>query len=404
VRIALLSVSADIGGSETSLLELVRGLAAMPGYEPIVVLPREGPLEARARAAGATTRILPMPDALLAFGEWSMRRIGEIGQQGITLARAAAAASRHRADLAALLRELDPHVIHTNGLKMHVLGARAASSGVPIVWHLHEYLTPRRMSRILLRHHVGRVSAVVANSHSVAADLVRALGARAPISTVYNAVDLSEFAPEGSIAELDRLAGVPPPAPGVCRVGLLATFARWKGHDVFLRAVRAATAPIRAYVIGGPVYDTGGSQHTIEELRARAGELGIADRVAFTGFVDRPSTALRALDVVVHASTEPEPFGLAIAEGMACGRPVIVSRAGGAAELVSDGVDALATPPGDAEALAAALDRCAGDEALRTRLGAEARRTALRRFDPASFVGGFVNIYTRVAPVVATPA
>jgi glycosyltransferase involved in cell wall biosynthesis len=296
-----------------------------------------------------------------------------------------------------LLRELRPDVVHTNGLKMHVLGARAASPGMPVVWHVHEYLSPRRMSRVLLRHHVRRVSAVVANSHSVAADLTATLGASAPISTIYNAVDLAEFSPDGPAADLDRLANLPPAPPGVCRVGLLPTFARWKGHDVFLRAVREAASPLRAYVIGGPVYDTGGSQHTVDELRTRAAALGIADRVGFTGFVERPSHALRALDVVVHASTEPEPFGLVIAEGMACGKPVVVSRAGGAAELVSDGADALATPPGDAHALAAAIDRLAGDPALRARIGAGARRAAVLRFDPQTFVSAFVDVYTRVA-------
>jgi glycosyltransferase involved in cell wall biosynthesis len=423
VRIALLSVSADIGGSETSLLELVRGLAAVPGMEPIVVLPRQGPLESRVHAAGAASQILPMPDALLGFGEWSMRSVGELGRRGATIARALAATRTHARALADLLREMNPDVVHTNGLKMHVLAARAAAPGVPIVWHLHEYLSPRRMSRILLRHHVRRASAIVANSRSVAADLAATLGTgarlcqgsgevspkrfarrRTPIATIYNAVDLDTFAPDGPRADLDRLAGLPPAPPDTCRVGLLATFARWKGHDVFLRAVRDASVPIRAYVIGGPVYDTGGSQHTLEELRARADALGIADRVGFTGFADRPSDALRALDVVVHASTEPEPFGLVIAEGMACGKAVVISRAGGAAELVTDGVDAIATAPGDPAALAAALDRCAGDRALRARLGAAARRTAVARFDPAAFVRQFVDIYAKVASQAVTPA
>jgi glycosyltransferase involved in cell wall biosynthesis len=287
---------------------------------------------------------------------------------------------------------------------MHVLAARAAAPGVPLVWHLHEYLKPRPLSRLLLRHHVSRTAAVVANSHSVAADLAETLGASAPITTIYNAVDLAAFSPEGSAVDLDALAGLPPAPPGTCRVGLMATFARWKGHDVFLRAVQQASAPVRAYVIGAPVYDTAGSQLTIEELRARAVALGIADRVGFTGFVDRPAPALRALDVVVHASTEPEPFGLVIAEGMACGKPVVVSRAGGAAELVEAGVDALTTTPGDAAGLAQAIDRLAGDAGLRARLGEAARRTAIRRFDPAVFAGAFIDLYTRVARQAAVPA
>jgi glycosyltransferase involved in cell wall biosynthesis len=106
---------------------------------------------------------------------------------------------------------------------------------------------------------------------------------------------------------------------------------------------------------------------------------------------------MRALDVVVHASTEPEPFGLVIAEGLACGRAVVVSAAGGAAELVEDDVDALTVPPGDAAALARALTHCADNAALRARLGNAARRTALRRFDPDIFARQFLEVYERVS-------
>ena len=111
---------------------------------------------------------------------------------------------------------------------------------------------------------------------------------------------------------------------------------------------------------------------------------------------------MRALDVIVHASTEPEPFGLVIAEGLACGRAVIVSAAGGAAELVEHDVDALTFARGDGNALADAVDRCVADTALRARLGAAARRTAIRRFDPDLFAGDFLKLYERAASRAAT--
>ena len=93
---------------------------------------------------------------------------------------------------------------------------------------------------------------------------------------------------------------------------------------------------------------------------------------------------MRALDVVVHASTEPEPFGLVIAEAMACARAVVVSRAGGAAEIIEPGVDALAHAPGDAAELAECI-RLAGAERgpARAASATPARATAERAFDRA---------------------
>jgi len=128
-----------------------------------------------------------------------------------------------------------------------------------------------------------------------------------------------------------------------------------------------------------------------------AASLGVQDRVGFTGFLPQPAAAMRALDVIVHASTEPEPFGLVIAQGLACGKPVIVSAAGGAAELVEPDVDALTYTPGDDIALSQAIGRCADEAALRTRLGGAARQTALRRFNADDFTRAFVAVYERVA-------
>jgi len=187
------------------------------------------------------------------------------------------------------------------------------------------------------------------------------------------------------------------------RVGLVATFARWKGHRTFLEALSRLpeSLPVRGYIIGGPVYETAGSQVSLGELRAEATALGLSSRVGFTGFVADAAQAMRALDVVVHASTDPEPFGLVIAEGMACARAVVVSRAGGAAEITTPGVDALAYAPGDAAELAECLRSLVTDAALRARLGDAGRATAERVFDRRRLALDMTPLYEKLAGVSA---
>jgi glycosyltransferase involved in cell wall biosynthesis len=399
MRIAFLSVSPEMGGSEVCLLQLVRGVRRFePSWQVSVVVPREGPLARRARESGAHAHVLPLPPALARLGESQMRGRAAIARHGAALVAAVGSAAAYTRRLSTLLAGIGTDLVHSNGFKMHVLGSRAASSSTPLVWHLHEYVSGRRVSRTLLKRHVRHAAAIVANSESVAADLRQVFGTAAPISTIHNAVDLEEFSPDGPVADLDALAGLPPAPAGTVRVGLPATFGRWKGHEPFLRALQrlGPATPVRGYVIGAPLYDTAGSQHTLEELRALAGDLGIAGRVGFTGFLEQPAPALRALDVVVHASTQPEPFGLVIAEGMACGRAVIASAAGGAAELVRDDVDGLTHPPADVDRLSAAIGRCVDDAALRVRLGRQARATALERFDADRFARAFLDLYRRV--------
>jgi glycosyltransferase involved in cell wall biosynthesis len=183
---------------------------------------------------------------------------------------------------------------------------------------------------------------------------------------------------------LDRLAGLTAAGAGTIRVGLVATYARWKGQDLFLEAVKRLMAlgqakPVRFYVIGGPVYRTP-SQFSEEELRALAKCLGVANHVGFIPFQEDPAGIYRALDVVVHASTRPEPFGRTIVEAMSCGRAVVASPEGGAREVFRDGHDALGFLPRDPESLAAAIHRLVESDALRSELGVRGRETAVARF------------------------
>lgn len=398
MRIAFLSVSAEFGGSESALWQLVRGVARLaPSVERVVIVPREGTLSARVRDVGASVRVVSMPAALASFGEWSLRGARMVAKGSAALLAGVTVVAPYQRALQGVLDDVDPDVVHTNGFKMHVLGSRAAPRRAAVVWHLHEFVSNRPLSRRLLRHHARRPAAIVANSRSVAEDARHGLGGSAPVTHIHNAVDLSEFSPSGVKADLDALCGIAAAPPGTIRVGLVATFARWKGHESYLRALAGVRSPVRGYVIGGPMYDTAGSQHTLQELRNIAASLGLSDRVGFTGFVPRPAAAMRALDIVVHASTEPEPFGLVIAEALACGKALVVSAAGGAAELVVEGTDAVTAAPGDTAALACAIDRLAVDPAMRARLGTAGRATAERCFDPDVFTGAFLDIYDRVA-------
>jgi glycosyltransferase involved in cell wall biosynthesis len=252
----------------------------------------------------------------------------------------------------------------------------------------------------------GRCDGVIANSASVAADFKSTLKSRMPVHEVWNAVDLTEFSPEGPRLDLDVASGLPPAENNVIRIGLVGTLAKWKGHDIFLRALRMLPhdSRVRAYIVGDALYQTSASQWSLDQLKQQAAELGLANQVGFTGFVLHPAQAMRSLDVVVHASTQPEPFGLVIAEAMACRRALIASAAGGANEIIRDGVNALAHTPGDAKALAALIGRLTDDPELREQLGRAGRQTAEQCFDRARLGHQLGAIYQSVLAAHAAQA
>ena len=140
--------------------------------------------------------------------------------------------------------------------------------------------------------------------------------------------------------------------------------------------------PVRGYLVGGPIYRPTGSQVSLTALRSLAGELGLAGRVGFTGFVMEPADAMRALDVVVHASTQAEPFGLVIAEAMACARPVLTTTSTGAAEWVRPGETGWLVPPRSTADLAAALASAVEARPRLRQMGEMARAEVERRAGP----------------------
>jgi glycosyltransferase involved in cell wall biosynthesis len=390
VRIVYLNPCGKLGGAETSLRELLASVrAAAPNWELCLVLGEDGPLAGAARDCGVKTVIAPFPPALARLGDSQKNLLSVV----VSMVKAAPWIVRYKRSLARVLESKSPDVIHTNGLKMHLLGAWAGQR-TPLVWHIHDYVSTRPLMSRILRALQKHCTVAIVNSRSVGLDLGRLLPSL-KIVPIYNAIDLKRFSSAGPKLDLDAAAGLPSAPPATIRVGLVSTFARWKGHKTFLAALARCSPelPIRGYVVGGPIYQTDGSQWSLIELEREAERLGLKGRIGFTGFIDDTSEAMRSMDIVVHASTQPEPFGMVIIEAMACGTPVILSSAGGACELFEEGQNALSHSPGDAAVLAQQILRLAGDEGLRRRLGAAGRATAEQRYGGKRLAKELIALY-----------
>jgi glycosyltransferase involved in cell wall biosynthesis len=404
MRVLFLSPIGHIGGAERVLLTAIAGVKReCPATSIRVLALADGPLAAAARASSAEFEVIPLPPRLADLGD-SRLEGGRLALAFRILSQLPALDS-YRRHLRSAILQYDPDLVHSNGIKTHLLSRLTIPAYIPVVWHLHDFQSSRPAAGWLLRRSSGRVRAAIAVSNAAAAD-ARAHLRKTRVEVVPNAIDLTHFAPgPGDGGDLDRRAGMPPAQSGTVRVGLVATYAPWKGHLLVLDAAAHLTAespdrPIRWYIIGGPIYQTA-AQWSEVELRAAAAARGLEDRVGFVPFAEDPAPVYRSLDVVLHASTNPEPFGLTVAEAMACGRAVVVSKSGGAAELFTDGVDALGVEPGNVGELAAAVRRLIEDAELRRALGSQARRTAEARFDAKDYGPRLMALYRSLVTGVA---
>jgi glycosyltransferase involved in cell wall biosynthesis len=394
-----LSATGALGGAERSLLDLLESIRqARPGWELELLTLGEGDLNRAALRLGFATHTQTIPRAAGRIGDAGAggpagHRVSKLQLAG-GICWSAPQLGPYIWKLRRFIRAQTPDVIHSNGFKTHLLAAWTAPSKTALIWHVRDYVSSRPLMSHLMRVHARRCTVAIANSDSVAKDLNDVCRHKLEIRTVYNALDLRRFNPEGPKLDVDAASGLPDCPHDSLRVGLIATMARWKGHEVFLRAISMMSDKnLRAYIIGGPIYSTNGSEYSLAELRVLARALGVEQRVGFTGFVSDPAAAIRALDIVVHASTRSEPFGRVVAEAMACGKPVVVSRSGGVTEIIRDNENALSHPPGDAAMMAACIERLRADAGLRRQMGVRARSWAEQKFDRARLATDVTPIY-----------
>ncbi len=185
-------------------------------------------------------------------------------------------------------------------------------------------------------------------------------------------------------------------APGDVAVGMLGLLIPWKGHRVFVDAaarVLAERPRVRFFVIGGEVDAFRGYRAELERL---VRERGIGDRFRFLGHRPDVPRVVAGLDIMVHASTEPEPLGLVIAEGMVMEKPVIATDMGGPRELIEHGETGFLVAPGDPEALARAVVSLVDDPGLRRRTGEAGRRWVLENLSREGETAKLVEIYERM--------
>ncbi len=252
------------------------------------------------------------------------------------------------AELASVARGFD--VLYANSQKAFVLAAFAARwARVPLIWHLHDIIDDAHFGAAQRRLQIGLANnwtwRVIVPSQAAASAFVAAGGHADRVQIVVNGLDISPDPPSPSRAALGLPEGK--------LFGVFSRLAPWKGQHVALDAL-AQIPDASCVIVGSALFHEDAYE---ARLRAQAAQPGLAGRVHFLGQRSDVGALMQAVDVMVHPSVDPEPFGRTLVEAMRVGTPVIASDSGAAAEILDGGNSGTLVPPGDAAALAAALRR-----------------------------------------------
>lgn len=376
------SHTAEMGGAELFLMDLLRH--GPPGWGACFL--EDGPAARALETSGRPAIVLAAGASVL-----SVRR----GSSALKLAGAALGVVRLARDLARAARGYQ--VVCANSQKALFVAALATRlMRRPLVWILHDILTDPHFSTATRRAAVTVANLcaarVVANSSVTAQAFVAAGGRAAKLRIVHNGFDPAAHPRGGPDRSATLRAEFGLDARPV--IGLFGRLTPWKGQHILLAAL-ARVPDVQALIVGGPLFGEAEHEAHLERLAA---DLGLSERVRFTGFRADVADLMAGVDIVVHASTQPEPFGRVVVEGMLAGRPVVAAGGGGVAEIVEDGRTGLLVAPGDPDELADAIRRLVADPVLARSLAEAGRADAAERYAIAATCRDMTAVLAEVAP------
>jgi glycosyltransferase involved in cell wall biosynthesis len=281
-------------------------------------------------------------------------------------------------------------IVHSYGYYPNVFAVPAAklaraSVVIASIRDKGDVLTPfkRRLQKLVCR----LADCVLVNAEAIRETLI-AQGYRPDnIVVIRNGVALPSCGERQKGAALRQALGFDPSTPVVM---VFSRLNRMKGVEYFLDAAAmvASRIPVAQFLIVGD----GASR---PELEKYAAHLGLAERIAFTGFRTDGRDLLLGVSVSVLPSLS-EGLSNSLLESMASGVPVIAARVGGNPEIVEDGVSGFLVPPRDAVALAGAIITLLEHRELASRFGEAGRRRVAELFSMERSVGEVERLYQRL--------
>lgn len=386
-------VSKVLGGAEVNLLELLALPAARERWEIHVACAPGSPLESELAKLDAPRHTYGFAPALN-----ELRVVGR-GFNPLAKLRGWKELNRARNRLRDIAAAVRPEVLLSCTNKDHfAAGAVAAPRGLPSVWWVNDIISPDFFSWAVRRVFVTQARRLATRLAPVSdfgrAALLHEGVAAERVTTIHNGIPLDRYRRGTSTLLRDQLK-ISPAEP---LFGLVGRITPWKGHELFLRlaAEWAQTGrPGRFAVIGRAFNEDEPFAATLREFVRRQ---RLEARVHFVAFQADIAATLSQLDVLLHCSTKPEPFGRVLIEAMAVGVPVIGARAGGVPEILTEGADGLLARPGQVADYLRHMTALTGDRALASGLAAEGRRTVERRFTLERVFADFARLIEGVLP------
>lgn len=282
-----------------------------------------------------------------------------------------------------VIKRYRPDILHAHyASSFGLLGALTAFHPFIVsVWGSDVYTFPSSsLRRGMLRYTFSKADKILSTSRAMRDETKKYTGQEIVLTPF--GIDLKKYYPESgrSLFKVGDLV-----------IGTIKTLKKFYGLEYLVKAfhllkVKHPDLPLKLLIVGG------GDQ--MDYLKNLASQLGVSNDTVFTGFINPDEVALyhNMLDIYAAPSIR-ESFGVAVLEASACGKPVVVSDAGGLPEVVDDGITGYIVEKENAELLADKIEKLIFDERLRISFGKNGREKVLKDYNWNASVETMINIY-----------
>ena len=352
-----------IGGGQKSLLLILKGLNKKR-FKPFLICPSEGDLIDKVEKLGIETAIIKTG---------SLKRLNFFSNAGAIF------------ELKRFIKQKNIDLIHTDAPRQtFYAGIAARLTGKPLIWHVRVSTPEKKRYDKFLSYLASKVISV---SKAVGRRFEGLKTNKDKFVVIYNGVDLTEFSSQLPGKKLKEEFGI---EEDWILVGVAGQLIPSKGQSEFLKAAAQVSKlfpKVKFMIIGD------GNETYRKSLEDLSQDLGIAEKVIFTGFREDIPRLMAGLDIVVLPSSILEGFSRVILEAMASSKPVIATELGGNPEAVVDGTTGIIIPPEDTTRLAEAILELVKNERKREQMGLSGRERAEKLFSIETNIAQIEKLY-----------
>ncbi|MDU1509620.1 MAG: glycosyltransferase family 4 protein [Clostridium butyricum] len=381
-KILYLHAGAELYGADIVLLELLKNIDKKK-FEPLVILPCEGPLVEKLKENNIKVKVIEYPilrrKYFTPFGILNYIRDY----------------FKYSKEIKKIVEKNNIDIVHTNtAAVLEGVYVKQKIKTIKHIWHIHEIIVKPPIIHKFLSFIISRFSdEVVVVSNAVKKHLMDTGYFKKEIKVIYNGVDNKIFNPNNNTEYIRKEFNIPKDS---IVVGMIGRINAWKGQKDFLLAmdkVLKKNNNVYAMMVGG-VFE--GEEWRKKELEEQIKNMENKDRIVFSDYRKDTPNIHCLYDIFVLPSTNPDPLPTVVLEAMASGKPVVGYRHGGVCEMVSDKINGLLVENNNYNYLATNIEELINNKEMIEKMSLESLERQKKFFSTRSYKNNFENVYSNL--------